>query len=207
MSGSPFYREHAALMRPGTREDHEHRVQEAYEAVRDKWISEGRYLDLVRVIVANWTSGNCVAFMAPLGAALVEAGEAELHRHLWSRTIKRQVATFFNAFDRIQGEKPPYLRLLNLDTQGFAEGDPASYRNPERAAAFLLQRLTGDLDCWRAESLRGGLATDDPEQIQHCLQRLKVPRIRVNRLSPARVCGAASPRGKPRPAPGTSPRP
>jgi len=185
MSGSQFYRQHARLMRPGTSADHAERMREAYEAVRDQWIRERRFTDLVKAILANWTSGNCVAYMAPLSEALVAAGEFELHRHLWSRTVKRQVATFFHVLGSVEKPKAQYLRLLNLDTEGFVETDPAAYRRPERAAAFLLQRLSADLHRWKDELRVASLPTDAPEQVERSLQLLRVPKIKVNRLPPA----------------------
>lgn len=186
MSGSRFHREHAALMRPGTPADHAHRVAEAYDAVRDKWIAERRYLELVRAITANWTAGNCVTYMAPLSRALASAGERELHAHLWSRTIRRQSDRFFHVLSALDARGARYLRLLNLDTDGFVETDPAAYRDVGRAAAFLLQRLTGDLVQWRAELQRAGWPTDLPDRIQRDLQALRRPRIAVARL-PART--------------------
>ena len=183
--GGSFFREHALLMRPGTSADHDSRVREAYDAVRDKWIAEKRYLDLVRAITANWTSGNCVDYMAPLSQALIAEGEIDLHRHLWTRTIKRQVDGFFHRLALISGKRPQYLRLLNLDTSSFIETDPASYVDPERAAAFLLQRLYADLGRWKDELRSANLPTDEPEQIERRVQLFKVPQIRVNRLPPA----------------------
>jgi hypothetical protein len=185
MSASNFYRQHALLMRPGTSADHAERMHEAYEAVRDQWIAERRFTDLVKAILANWTSGNCVAYMAPLSEALVAAGEFELHRHLWSRTVKRQVATFFHVLGSVDRQKAQYLRLLNLDTQGFVETDVAAYAKPERAAAFLLQRLSADLHRWKNELRVAGLPTEEPEQVERSLLLLKIPRIRVNKLPPA----------------------
>ena len=190
MSTSQFYRQHARLMRPGTSADHAERVQEAYEAVRDLWIAEGRHAELVRFILSNWTGGNCSTFMAPLGEALVAAGEVELHRHLWTRTVKRQVASLFDALAAMDARRCHYLRLLNLDTRGFFETCPESQRDPERRAAFLLQRLCADLRRWRDELGQGGLPTDEPERIERCLQRLERPRIQVNRLPPRVACGS-----------------
>ena len=186
MGASRFYREHAALMREGTRADHAQRVEDAYAAVRDKWIAEKRYLELVKAITANWTSGNCVDFMAPLSRALIVAGETGLHRHLWSRTIKRQVDVLFHRLASVPESGRRYLRLLNLDTMGFDETDPASYRHAERAAAFALQRLNRDLGRWRDELRSGALATDEPDRIERSVQALRRPRITVNRLPPLR---------------------
>jgi hypothetical protein len=169
-------------MRSGTPEDHAQRVLEAYDAVRDKWMAEGRYAELARAIIANWTSGNCVAYMAPLTRALVAAGEVELHRHLWTRTLKRQVASLFQVLTSMGNGKTRYVRLLNLDVAGFVETDPDSYRNQERAAAFLLQRLSADLQRWKDELRDADLPAEEPEQILRSLQQLKAPRIKVNRL-------------------------
>lgn len=180
-------------MRPGTSADHPRRVHEAYEAVRDKWIAERRYLDLVRAITANWTSGNCGAYMAPLTGRLVAEGEVDLHRHLWTRTVKRQATALFHVLASIQDGKPRYLRLLNLDTSGFEETNSADYGNAERAAAFLLQRLTGDIARWRSELRSAGLPTDEPDRVERNLQQLKAPGIRVNRLPAARTPPAARP--------------
>lgn len=171
-------------MRSGTPADHDERIREAYDAVRDKWIDEHRYLELVKAITANWTSGNCVAYMTPLSRVLASSGETELHRHLWTRTIKRQAETFFHVLASVEPRKQQFLRLLNLDTRGFIEAEQSSYRNGERAASFLLQRLVSDLDSWREELRGASWATDDPDQIERSLQMLKRPRIKVNKLSP-----------------------
>ena len=179
-----FFREHALLMRPGTSADHHLRVQEAFEAVRDKWIAEQRYEDLVRAITANWDTGDCVDYMAPLSQALVAAGELDLHRHLWTRTIKRQVDRFFHYLGHVSGQKPRFLQLLNADTSTFAADKPASYLRPERAAAFKLQRLFAHIGRWKDELRSANLPTDEPERIERCLQLLKVPQIRVNKLPP-----------------------
>jgi hypothetical protein len=160
-------------------------MQAAWVAVRDKWIAEGRYEDLARAILANWTSGNCVAFMTPLTAALIDAGAFELHRHLWARTIRRQVDTFFAVLGREERPKPAYLRLLNADTTGFNENDPTAYHDATRAAAFLLQRLSCDLQRWRDELRGAGRDAREPEAIACSLQRLERPVIRIPRATPA----------------------
>lgn len=196
MGSARFWREHARRMRPGTAADHPQRVQAAFEAVRDLWIAEGRYADLARAILANWTAGNCVDFMAPLTAVLLDAGEAELHAHLWRRTIKRQVGTFFHWLGATGGT-PAYLWLRNRPTTGFVEGEPGSYDDAERVAAALLQRLSADLARWREELRVAGRSTDEPDRIERRLQLLKKPVIRPGRFP---VAPAQSPAASPRDA-------
>lgn len=184
MSRPDFWRAHARAMRAGTPADHAQRVSEAFVAVRDAWIAQGHYQPLARVILANWTSGNCADFMAPLTSRLLAAGCVELHRHLWTRTVKRQVDKLFHVLGSVAAARRQFVRLYNLDTQGFREADPAAWEQPERAAAFLLKRLCRDLGQWRAELLQGGLPSDDPEGVERCLLRLEKPRIRVNKMPP-----------------------
>ncbi|WP_460833425.1 hypothetical protein [Lysobacter humi (ex Lee et al. 2017)] len=168
-------------MRPGSAADHPQRVQAAFEAVRDLWIAEGRHAALARVILANWTAGNCVDFMAPLTAVLLDAREPELHAHLWRRTIKRQVDGFFHWLGQVPG-RPTYLRLRNRPTTGFVEGDQASCCDAERVAAALLQRLSADLHRWRQELRSAGLPADEPDRIEHRLLLLKKPTIKPGRF-------------------------
>lgn len=182
VSTAEFFREHAACLRPGNASDHRQRVQEAYEAVRDKWLAERKYTALAKAIIGNWTSGNCVDYMAPLTRSLIGEGHAELHRHLWTRTLKRQVQAFLREYSFIRQGRPGYTHLMSLDTSGFVESDPGSYLDHERAAAFLLQRLVADIGRWRDELRSAGMDTADPDRIEQELREMKPPRIEVNRL-------------------------
>lgn len=180
MGAARFLREHAALMRSGNEADHRQRMQEAYAAVRDKWLAERKYAALAKAIIGNWTSGNCVDYMAPLTRAMLAEGLVDLHRHLWTRTLERQVQAFRREYSCLRQHNPSYRHLMSLDTSGFVESDPDSYRDHERAAAFLLQRLVADLGRWRDELRSAGLATVDPDRIEQDLQAMKIPRIEVH---------------------------
>ncbi|KRG42931.1 hypothetical protein ARC78_08070 [Stenotrophomonas pictorum JCM 9942] len=159
-------------------------MQEAYETIRDNWLSKKEYAALVKAIVGNWTSGNCVEYMRPLTAALVAEEELELHRHLWTRTLKRQLSAFFREYSFIRRQRLPLQDIASTDSSGFDEFDYASYSDHRKAASFLLGRIYSSLAIWRDELIGAGLSTEDPDNIVASLQLLKQPRIDVNRLPP-----------------------
>lgn len=71
-------------MRAGDGTDLDQRIQDAYEVVRDAWLAKKQYMPLVKAILGNWTSGNCVEYMLPVSKVLIADGELGLHQHLWA---------------------------------------------------------------------------------------------------------------------------
>ena len=54
-----------------------------YEAiVRDKWISDKRYKELIAFILENWDSGNCDEFSRPFSKHLLENNELKLFKQM-----------------------------------------------------------------------------------------------------------------------------
>ena len=184
MSTARFYRALGSAMRMGDATDHEQLIQEAYDRVRDDWLARKDYAALVKAIVGNWTSGNSVDFMLPVTRALVADREFGLHRHLWTRTIKRQVQAFFREYSPIRTQRLGFADLRSTETSGFNEFDIDCYSDHRVAASFLLGRLISSLSHWRTELVHAGLDTRDPDQIEESLRVLKEPRIEVNRLPP-----------------------
>lgn len=169
-------------MRHGDAADHRQRMDEAYRAVRDSWLAEKKYAALVKAIIGNWTSGNCVDYMRPLTQALVSEGQLELHRHLWSRTVKRQVNGFFGEYSFIRPLRLTFQDILSIDSTGFDEFELRSWSDHSTAASFLLKALVSGLGQWRDELAAASLATDDPDLILESLMSLRQPRIEVNRM-------------------------
>lgn len=184
MSLARFLKDHGKAMRLGDETDHQQRMQEAYETVRDKWLADKDYLAIVKAIVGNWTSGNCVEFMAPVTRALLSANELDLHRNLWTRTIKRQVQDFFREYSFIRAQKLGFHDIYTTDSTGFDEFARGAYDDHRAAAAFLLRRLISDVRRWRKELESANLSTNDAERIEQSLSLLKMPRIEVDSLPP-----------------------
>lgn len=182
MGTARFYKEMGEVMRDGDEHDHAQRMQMAYEAVRDAWLAGKEYTALVKAILGNWTSGNCVPYMQPLTAALVGDGEHTLHRTLWARTIQRQVEGFFREYAALRGSRISVDALLAADTSGFDEHDVNRCFDAPKACAFLLQRLFDSLAIWRGELVDAGMPCTEPDAIGASLRRLRKPPISVSRL-------------------------
>lgn len=182
VSTARFFKEHGAAIRPGDQTDHRQRMQGAYGTVRDNWLDRKEYVALVKAIVGNWTSGNCVEYMRPVTAALIADRELDLHRHLWTSAVKRQVNAFFRERSFIRRQRLTFQDICSHDFSGFDEFDPASYGDHHRAAAFLLDRILSSLKLWSAELVSAGLCTQEPDNIAESLQLLEQPPIEVNRL-------------------------
>lgn len=63
-----------------------------YDAVvRDKWIANKRYKDLIAFILENWDSGNCDDFSRPFTKHLIENKELILFKQLWKGIIRNRL--------------------------------------------------------------------------------------------------------------------
>lgn len=181
MSLTRFFRESTSLLGTYDASTHKHDVERSHEAVRDRWLAEKKFSAIVAAILGNWTSGNCVEFMLPVTAKLLASGELALHQKLWTRTIKRQVDTFFREYAYLRGERLTFEDLMSTDSSQFDEFDWASYDDKRVASSFLLKRLATSLSTWREELEAHHENTAQADQIAATIQALKRPRIEVPR--------------------------
>ena len=176
MSLSRFLEEaHAAL-----RADSSLQSKDALELVRDRWLQEKKYEGLVGAVLANLTSGNCVAFMKPLSEALVRCGEQSLHRKLWAKTIKRQIASAFDSYAHLKASKPTFEEVIHVDFHDFNEFDFNEYDDRKKATAFLMNRLLESLQLWREELRSRAWNEDEIDLLVDQIRSLKKPRISVS---------------------------
>ena len=167
-------------MRPGDAATRGERLRNAYEQVRDEWLAQKQYEPLVKAILGNWTSGNCVGFMMPVTEALILEGCFSLHRYAWTRTLKRQTESFFRQYTQLASPKPTFEQLMGIDAARFNELDWGAYCDHELAAAFLLQRLMSDIEKWRLQLQAADLSTVEADAIREALAQMKRPVI-INR--------------------------
>lgn len=76
------------------------------EIIRDKWIAEIRYADLIAFILENWDSGNCENFSRPLSVHLIENKELIFFKKLWKGILRHRLDKFWNKFDYLLQEIP-----------------------------------------------------------------------------------------------------
>ena len=176
MSLNRFIRETGeAMLQAGLSDD------QAQAHVRDQWIARRDYAPLVAAILANWTSGNCIAFMTPVTQALLADNEPDLHHRLWARSIKRQCDDFFREYASLRGQKLSSLDILAVNADGFDEFDPDSYADKRTAASFLLKRLFASLQHCKVELLDAGFDPAAVAPIIDSLRHLRKPRIAMER--------------------------
>ena len=151
----------------------------ALELVRDRWLKEEKHEELVNAVLANWTSGNCIAFMKPISAALLQSGKQTLHRKLWARTIKRQINSAFDCYAHLRALKPSFEAIIEVDSADFDEFDFNAYDDRMKATSFLLKRLVKSLQLWQQELQSRNWSTEEVELILNQVRALKRPRLPV----------------------------
>lgn len=80
------------------------------EIIRDKWISDKRYKELIAFIIENWDSGNCDDFSRPLSKHLIYNKELNLFKRLWKGIIRNRLEKLWRDVD-YQRENYPSITL------------------------------------------------------------------------------------------------
>ena len=183
MSLLRFHRETSQAMRSIEEADQAQRTLMAQESVRDQWLLAREYRPIVTATLGNWTSGDCVDFMTPISRGLIEAGDAQLHRHLWTRTVKRQMDSFFMELSYLRKRDVTYDILLSTNCDSFNPFDIETFETDHRAgASFFLRRLIGSLVAWREELKSAGWSWSEPEALLNAITTLKRPQLSVNKI-------------------------
>ena len=85
-----------------------------YEAiVRDKWISDKRYKELIAYILENWDSGNCDDFSRPFSKHLIDNKELILFKQLWKGIIRNRLEKLWRDVD-FQRKNYPNITLNKI---------------------------------------------------------------------------------------------
>lgn len=84
------------------------------ELVRDEWILEKRYAELVAFILENWSSGNCDDFVAPVSAKLIIEKESKLFMRLWKGIIRHRFDKLWAYHDLSDGISVGELGSVDL---------------------------------------------------------------------------------------------
>jgi Protein of unknown function (DUF4240) len=95
---------------------------ENYEAiVRDKWISDKRYKELIAYILENWDSGNCDDFSRPFSKHLIDNKELALFKQLWKGIIRHRLDNLWDNYSYLKESLPNFsVELIkNVDITGF----------------------------------------------------------------------------------------
>ena len=179
MSLTRFHRETSQAMEAGPLSTLDERTLAAQEKVRDRWLAADEFKPAVSAVLGNWTSGNCIHFMRPLAIRLLRERNYRLYDHLWLRSIKRQVDTFFNYYSRFKKKGDTFETVRKVDHTRFDPTNYDHYFDERVAASFLLSELMDALSEWRQQLCNYGRPVDIADGIEQSVVALKRPKITV----------------------------
>jgi len=74
----------------------EQTTEEQWAVIRENWISDKRYKELIAFILENWDSGNCDDFSRPFSEHLIKNKQLNLFKKLWKGIIRHRLDKFWN---------------------------------------------------------------------------------------------------------------
>lgn len=106
--------------------------EKTFEIIRDLWIDDKRYNELISFILENWDSGNCDDFISPLVSALIEQKEINQLKKLWMGIISNRTEKLW-IYTKKQYD---WEKLDKIDVSKFDMCKTSCYRNAKKVAAF-----------------------------------------------------------------------
>ncbi len=106
------------------------------EIIRDKWITDKRYKELIAFILENWDSGNCDDFIRPFSKHLIDNKELNFHKRLWKGIIRNRLDKLWNEYDYLRQELPNFTveKIKSVNISGFNQF--SSEESIERCVAW-----------------------------------------------------------------------
>jgi hypothetical protein len=94
--------------------------------VRDKWIKDGRYKELIAFILENWDSGNCDNFSKPLSQHLIDVKESALFIRLWKGILRNRLDKLWRDLERLRTSRPNITidKIQRINTDNYDQFSP-----------------------------------------------------------------------------------
>ena len=77
-------------------------MEEGFADVRDKWLADKRYKELMAFILENWDSGNCDDFSRPFSKHLIDKHELQLFKQLWKGIIRHRLEKLWGHYSYLK---------------------------------------------------------------------------------------------------------
>ena len=93
-----------------------------YEAiVRDQWIFDKKYKELIAFILENWDSGNCDDFSRPFSQHLIDNKELILFKQLWKGIIRNRLEELWRDVEYQKTNYPniTLTKIINTDIKNY----------------------------------------------------------------------------------------
>lgn len=96
-------------------------MEEGFADVRDKWLTDKRYKELIAFIIENWDSGNCDDFSRPFSKHLIDNNELALFKQLWKGIIRNRLEKLWRdvEYQRTNYPKITIERIINTDIKNY----------------------------------------------------------------------------------------
>lgn len=110
--------------------------QKVDEIIRDKWITDKRYKELITFILENWDSGNCDDFSRPFSKHLIDNKELNFYKRLWKGIIRNRLDKLWHHYEYLKQELPSFTveKIKSVNINGFNQF--SSEENIERIVAW-----------------------------------------------------------------------
>ena len=111
-------------------------MDEALALVRDAWIRDGRYKELVAFTLENWDSGNCDDFSRPLSLHLLELKERTLFLRLWKGILRNRLEKLWRDVGKLKLKHPNMSvdKIRRINTKNYNQF--SSTESIERSVAW-----------------------------------------------------------------------
>ena len=94
-------------------------MEEGFADVRDKWIEDRKYKELITFILENWDSGNCDEFSRPFSKHLVDNKDLSLYKRLCKGIIRNRLEKLWGHFGYLKDVLPNIsvdkIKEVNID--------------------------------------------------------------------------------------------
>jgi hypothetical protein len=130
--------------------------------VRDKWISDKRYKELIAYILENWDSGNCDDFSRPFSKHLIDNKELILFKQLWKGIIRNRLEKLWRDVDYQRKNYPNITlnKIINTNIKNYNQF--SSSESLERTLAWRRLYIIDGIN----EFIAGLKILNDKEEIE-----------------------------------------
>lgn len=142
------------------------------EDVRDIWIRERRYKELISYILENFDSGHCDNFIKPLETALIKEQNLSLYKQLWKGVIRHRLNDLWNSHKML-------LKKYSTDfNDAIIKGETSNFGSHESGDNFDIRARVAYRRAFTLDGLKkykkGFLKlSNDPNEIAHIDELVK----------------------------------
>jgi hypothetical protein len=145
--------------------------------IRDAWIKNGRYDELIDFILENWDSGNCDDFIEPFEKKLIEESHIKQYKRLWKKIIYFRLLKLLDTLKDIK-----FFNLNEIertDVSDFNVFSVDSYKDTKRVLAFRRKFLISGLHKYRIGllQLKAENEIEALNQLENAVSNLDVSKI------------------------------